>query len=142
MKFCSNCHNMLYIRVQKPESGDDPAEDANPKVFQLIYACRNCGFSEVENPSHLTSSILENTTLHADHVSSSTGLYSRQTFPYIQHDPSFPRVTNIKCPSATCESNRPGHTPEVIYMKVDPENLTYVYFCCHCDAVWQNHRKN
>lgn len=139
MKFCPGCHNMLYIKVSKPGDPSAEAEDG----FKLVYACKNCGYQRMEDNTNLSSSILENTSLRTA-AGGRNGLasFTRQAYHYIQNDPSLPRVNNIKCPEEECPSNKNGSVdPEVIFMKVDPVNLKYVYFCTRCDAIWQNRDK-
>ena len=48
IKFCKECNNMLY-----------PKEDVSNK--RLLYACRNCGFSEPSNKSCVyVNNLIEN----------------------------------------------------------------------------------
>ena len=90
MHFCSNCHNMYYLKIRDEDSGNS-----------LIYYCRNCGN--------------EDTTLTADNVCvSETQLRrSEQKFThmvneYTKFDPTLPRINTIKCPNQDCPSNDEG----------------------------------
>lgn len=115
MKFCQNCQNMLYVSV----SGDE-----------LIYNCKNCNFATTEDFSHSAECIVKK-SVHADNNS-----FQKFMSKHIKHDPTLPRVKNIACTNADC--NKPATTEnEVIYIKYDPKNLKYLYFCCHCESFWK-----
>jgi hypothetical protein len=144
MKFCTHCHNMLYLKVA-------PADQTRPTP-DLIYYCKNCAFQYAETPERLGYSIVENTTLRASAGGAGSGgggggggggsdalAFLRHAFPYLRHDPTLPRVNNIRCANAACAADA-SRTPEVIYLKVDPMNMKYMYVCCHCDAVWSGAR--
>jgi hypothetical protein len=88
MHFCSNCHNMYYLKIRDDDEGKN----------SLIYYCRNCGD--------------ENTTLTAENICvSETQLRrSEQKFThmvneYTKYDPTLPRINSIKCPNQECISN-------------------------------------
>ena len=80
MHFCTNCHNMYYLKIR--EDGGNT----------LNYYCRNCGH--------------EDTTLNAEAICvSETQLRrSEQKFThmineYTKFDPTLPRINTIKCPN-------------------------------------------
>ena len=112
MKFCSLCDNMLYMR------SDDNVS--------LTYYCKNCNFSTVEKGDALSVPITDTvygakSTLNIDFNDKG-----------IKHDVTLPRVSNIACKNPNC-SRKPEEDNEVIYIKQDPVNLKFVYFCCKCD---------
>jgi len=142
MHFCSECHNMYYLKIK--EEGED-VDESNI----LIYYCRNCGH--------------EDATLSAESICVSDTQFRRseQNFThfvneYTKHDPTLPRINTIKCPNHECISNTSSmaggsktdnpdkeiNNREVIYIRYDDVNMKYVYLCVHCDTTWKtdNHR--
>jgi len=127
MKFCKDCDNMLYLRLNN---------DSN----NLIYYCRNCGNTYDETDK---SEICVLNT----HVSQSSA-FSQDINEYTKYDQTLPRTKNIKCPNQSCKSNigestdQPPDPPEqpnrneVIYLRYDDINLHYTYICAHCDTIW------
>lgn len=111
MKFCDNCNNMLYFSVE----GDN-----------LKYYCKNCNFSVIDNFAAKAECVLE-----SHHTATKQGNYRQFMNKNIKYDPTLPRVNNIDCPSCTTKPN------EVIYMKYDPVEMKYLYFCCHCENFWR-----
>jgi len=149
MHFCSECHNMYYLKIKD----DDDDVDSNI----LIYYCRNCGH--------------EDTTLSAESICVSDTQFRRseQNFTHIvneftKFDPTLPRINTIKCPNHECISNtasmadgggsssnkkknekktdldmsdKDNNGREVIYIRYDDVNMKYVYLCVHCDTTWK-----
>ena len=74
IKFCKECNNMLY-----------PKEDISNK--RLLYACRNCGFSE---PSKKSCVYVNNLIENYDEL--------RCINTDIIQDPALPRSYNYYCP--------------------------------------------
>jgi hypothetical protein len=119
MRFCTNCDNMLYVRL------DDH------KV--LTQYCKNCGHEEQSSPDAVGAG-----GPSASPAAAAAGALPRASD--IVHDPTLPRVNHIRCINADCASTKPGAPlpPEVIYMKTDPVNLKYLYFCTTCETFWNN----
>jgi len=148
MHFCSECHNMYYLKIKEED------EDIDSNI--LIYYCRNCGH--------------EDTTLSAESICVSDTQFRRseQNFTHIvneytKHDPTLPRINTIKCPNHECISNTTSmaggassnkksdeektaldmpdkdnnNGREVIYIRYDDVNMKYVYLCVHCDTTWK-----
>lgn len=123
MKFCKDCDNMLYLRLNN---------DSN----NLIYYCRNCGNTYDETDK---SEICVLNT----HVSQSSA-FAQDINEYTKYDQTLPRTKNIKCPNQSCKSNVSDSTDqtkqenlnEVIYLRYDDINLHYTYICAHCDTIW------
>ena len=113
MKFCRLCNNMLYMR----------SEDN----VQLQYYCKNCNFSEVEADENLAQPI-------TDLMLASTQQGSKVAFMdnSIKYDVTLPRVNSIICKNPKC-TKRPEDDNEVIYIKHDPVQLKFMYFCCKCE---------
>jgi len=120
MKFCARCDNMLYISLSVASvAGGDP---------QLTYTCKHCGATEYSaGPSTAVLS-----TDYADDQAS----FNQFATPYIRHDPTLPRVSDVACPNEQC-TRAPEAPNEVIYVKYDPVNLKYLYHCVHCSHFWK-----
>jgi DNA-directed RNA polymerase subunit M/transcription elongation factor TFIIS len=120
MHFCSECHNMYYMKIS-----DD---DGNT----LIYYCRNCGHED----AILTS---ENICVSDVHIKRTEQNYSQIINEYTKLDPTLPRIKTIKCPNAACSSNKPDGEAkrEVIYIRYDDTHLKYIYLCTQCDQTWK-----
>lgn len=121
MHFCSNCKNMLYIRLKDDESNN------------LIYYCRNCG----ETGDSITQESV--CVLNTDIINNEKA-YLQDINEYTKLDPTLPRTQNIKCPNQSCPSNsltEEENKNEVIYLRYDDINLKYVYICTKCDTIWK-----
>lgn len=141
MKFCPVCENLLYISV----TGGDGDDGDGGQGSQMSYHCKNCGSMQrvTGDGKHESICVLE-TRLGAD--TAGGGGYKRYMTPYLKHDPTLPRATDIRCPNPTCLSN--GGAPaskedaqnrqhEVIVVKYDRENMRYLYCCETCDTFWR-----
>jgi DNA-directed RNA polymerase subunit M/transcription elongation factor TFIIS len=120
MHFCSECHNMYYLKVT--------AEDAN----SLVYYCRNCGHTD---NAPTTETICVSTTQFKKNDQKFTHIINE----YTKFDPTLPRINTIKCPNNDCSSNKDGaeESREVIYIRYDDINMKYIYLCTHCDKMWK-----
>jgi len=119
MHFCNKCENMLYIRLVHSESND------------LEYYCRSCG----ESDKILTK---DNICVLSTDVVIKDNTYLHEVNEYIKDDPTLPRTNIIKCPNELCPSNsEKDHEQEVIYLRYDDKNLTYLYLCKFCNKIWK-----
>ena len=125
MQFCSQCHNMYYLKI------------AENDLNSLLYYCRNCGH--------------EDDTLTADNICvSSTELkrseqkYTHIINEYTKYDNTLPRTNTIKCPNVACISNKEGNEDkrEVIYIRYDDLGMKYIYVCSQCDKMWKTNDSN
>ena len=118
MHFCNNCDNMYYIRIS--------SDDEN----QLIYYCRNCG--NIDN-----NISKENICVSKTQYKKNEQKYNHIINKYTKLDPTLPRTNMIKCPNFNCISNtEESSNKEVIYLRYDDINLSYIYLCSECDTVW------
>jgi len=122
MKFCSECQNMYYIKIN--------SEDGN----SLIYYCRFCGHEDNEPAENGV------VVLRTDYKKSEQQ-FSHMINRYIKYDNTLPRITNMKCPNENCVE-RSGTTsgtadPSVIYLRYDEDNMKYLYICENCNTTWK-----
>ena len=123
MRFCAKCDNMYYLKM----AGEDEESATN----QLVYYCRHCGYEEEGDA--LTSCALQ-TTLHSQRQQ-----YTHAVNAHTSQDPTLPRTTSIRCPSASCESNAEGGEGkrEVVYLRYDDTSMRYLYICGACGTMWK-----
>jgi DNA-directed RNA polymerase subunit M/transcription elongation factor TFIIS len=92
MQFCSECHNMYYLKIQ-----DEDGVIGNT----LIYYCRNCGH---EDKTLSTTNICVSDI----QLRTSEKKYTHIVNEYTKYDPTLPRINTIKCPNQDCVSNGTG----------------------------------
>jgi DNA-directed RNA polymerase subunit M/transcription elongation factor TFIIS len=112
MEFCENCENMLYFRVDGETT--------------LTKYCKNCNFSKSDDYNDGSVILIDNKV--EDHEAFLAQFKSK----YILHDPTLPRVKNIKCTNPECTAKE----NEVIYIKYDQKEMKYLYHCVHCRHFW------
>ena len=122
MKFCPVCHNVLYaIDETTDKSGDKFAE----------MSCRKCEYKE---------RIDRDNPIVYEHLIRQDKSVRIATNPYLKHDPTLPRFKEIACPNQTCPTKR-GTQSDVVGIRLDAVNLTWLYQCAICDHTWtQNAR--
>jgi DNA-directed RNA polymerase subunit M/transcription elongation factor TFIIS len=107
MKFCKLCENMLYAL----EDGD---------AGSVQFKCRKCEYSEPitrENPIVYEHNLKEDMAARL------------VVNPYLTEDPTLPRFETITCPN--------GHTGNVVGVKVDTQNVVWMYQCGECKTTWK-----
>lgn len=118
LKFCPVCDNYLYMEV-------DPESQA------LTRMCRKCGHKENDTKGGLVMEMMIQ-------QQSSEG-YKILLNEFTRKDPRLPHIRkNITCPNVTCDSNKGGKDPDVIYIKYDLVNLMYLYICDICGEKWHS----
>ena len=115
MDFCDFCNNMLYVK------------HADDNAFEVVHYCKNCDFQKSLSEEQHTILMMKN------RFNVETN-WKQFTNPNIEFDPTIPHVDNIDCPNTECSAQ----TNDVMYMKYDPVNIRYVYFCVHCKHFWRN----
>ena len=119
MRFCNNCNNMLYIKIDEDDSN------------KIAYYCRNCG--NVDN-----SVSEEGVCVLKTQLKKGAQKFNHIINRYTKLDPTLPRIYTIRCPSAECSTNvNHVEQPEVIYILYDDDNMKYLYFCVACDTTWK-----
>ena len=122
MHFCSVCNFMYYIRINSENSNE------------LVYYCRNCG-----NEDKLIA--VENLCVSKVQIQKSEQSFNHIINKYTKLDPTLPRINNILCPNAECETNTKEKEREIIYIRYDDINMKYVYLCSTCDTVWETNKQ-
>ncbi len=89
MQFCSECHNMYYLKIQ-----DEEEVIGNT----LIYYCRNCGHED-------TTLSTTNICVSDIQLRTSEKKYTHIVNEYTKYDPTLPSINTIKCPNQECISN-------------------------------------
>ena len=87
MHFCSECHNMYYLKISDDKNGDT-----------LIYYCRNCGHED-------TTLTAQSICVSETQLKSGERQYTHMVNEYTKYDPTLPRINTIKCPNQACASN-------------------------------------
>ena len=124
MRFCSECDNMYYLKLA--------GADAESVSDQLVYYCRHCGHEDAGAGAQETCAL--QTT-----VRSQKQQYTHAVNAHTRDDPTLPRTTSIRCPSAACESNQEGGDGEreVVYLRYDDKSMRYLYICSACGTMWK-----
>lgn len=115
MKFCSECNNLYYFKLE--------SDDSN----KLIYYCRNCGHETVPDEKNILVSKINNHTQKK---------YTQYINNFTKHDPTLPRINNLPCINEQCEFHSSKKNREIIYIRYDEDNLKYAYLCPKCDTSW------
>jgi DNA-directed RNA polymerase subunit M/transcription elongation factor TFIIS len=133
MKFCQNCDNLLYLKINDSseegggvsDSGAEPTENVLNKKCELKYVCRMCN---EEYDSNESDSCVFNINFNLDNIKKMSFIND-----FIYDDITLPRAEGIKCPNAKC----PDQKPEIVYIQYDKENMKYIYIClsCHRDNI-------
>ena len=119
MHFCSECGNMLYIKVSTSEEKN------------LIYYCRKCGNQKVSINE-------DNICVSKIYLTKKRNKIDNMINEYTKLDPTLPRIRNITCPNTNCETNvEGGPVAEIIYMRYDDVNMKFLYLCSSCDHTWK-----
>ena len=118
MRFCSNCDNMYYIRI-----------DAN-NTNKLVYYCRKCG-NEDEQFN------VDNVSIVKTEIKKSEQSFSHIINKYTKLDPTLPRTNKVLCPNKDCETNTKEAEREIIYIRYNDMDMKYIYLCSTCDTVWK-----
>jgi DNA-directed RNA polymerase subunit M/transcription elongation factor TFIIS len=118
MRFCSECQNMYYIRID------------SENVNKLIYYCRNCG-----NEDKLAN--VENVCISSTQIKKSDQSFEHIINKYTKLDPTLPRTSKVLCPNSECETNTKEAKREIIYVRYDDINMKYINMCSTCDLVWK-----
>lgn len=127
IRFCPVCKYYLYLQMA------EDFQSGNQDSSILTRLCRNCGYREEDKKGGLVSEILVKER-------SAEG-YKILLNEFTTRDYRLPHIRgSLKCPSAICDSNTKGVESDIIYLKDDQVNLTYLYICTHCNTQWRSRR--
>ena len=115
MKFCSECDNLYYFKLESDDSNN------------LIYYCRNCGHETAPDEKNILVSKINNHTQKK---------YNQYINSFTKYDPTLPRINNLPCVNEQCEFHSSKKNREIIYIRYDEDNLKYAYLCPKCDTSW------
>ena len=118
MRFCSNCDNMYYIRIN--------ANNTN----KLVYYCRKCGNEDEQFNA-------DNVSIVKTEIKKSEESFSHIINKYTKLDPTLPRTNKILCPNKECETNTKEAEREIIYIRYNDTDMKYIYLCSTRDTVWK-----
>ena len=127
MEFCQQCDNMLYLRTNLEADGQS---EGGGRGGVLQFYCKHCGFERLKTSSD-DSCIYE-----MDYRKSNYAIHSVLN-EYTYADPTLPRVDNVDCPNADCESLSNPDVKEICYIKYDQTQMKYVYLCVCCRTAWK-----
>jgi hypothetical protein len=118
MKFCGNCQNMYYLKVNVDEDTEKQT---------MNYFCRKCNHEQVVDNLELIKEVT-----YEKYPETPININKN-----IKFDPTIPHIHSIPCPNKECESLKSNNSNDVIYYRYDESNMKYVYMCCYCDTMWQ-----
>ena len=120
MFFCENDDNMLYIKI------DDDGK--------LLYHCKLCG--EEYGIDKLNKNEKTKNCVYKHNYQTKNYSYKTYINKNMFKDPTLPRIKDLKCPYADCESNTAGKEKEVIYIKYNSTDMGFLYCCTLCEKKW------
>ena len=118
MHFCDKCQNMYYIRLN--------SDDSN----KIIYYCRKCGHED----NIITA---DNICVSKTQLKNTDQSFTNVINEYTKLDPTLPRFNNILCPNPDCFTNTKDIPREIIYIRYNENNMSYIYLCSTCDRIWK-----
>ena len=135
MNFCPDCESYLVLRII--------ANDNPNKLLNL--ECNNCGYKkniDISKEPEYKRVYHHNYNVKKINI-------DQKNIQYLVKDPTLPHVNNIPCPNPQCPTNKQIENPEVLigenkphndvlYIRLNESNLTYLYQCCNCKHTWTN----
>lgn len=118
MKFCPVCRNVLYTIEEDSTSKGEPF---------AVQSCRKCDFKEKISAEH---------PIVYEHILREDTSAKLVLNPYLKYDLTLPRFIQIVCPSSECPS-KSGTKPDVVGVKIDRQNVIWMYQCANCDTTWK-----
>lgn len=136
MQFCPDCETYLITKIATTP------EDPN-KI--LTFYCNNCGYSKTidisEEPEY--KCVYQNNLVNTKKIK-----IAQKNIQYLADDPTLPHVNNIQCPNPECITNTQNpevldtsggvNKNDVLYIKLNESDLTFLYQCCNCKYTWTN----
>lgn len=133
--FCPDCETCLIMRIT---NNDNPN-----KILNL--ECNNCGYKkniDVSKEPQYKCVFYNNLNIKRIKI-------DQRNIQYLDKDPTIPHVDNIPCPNNNCPTNKKISNPEILtgepvikndilYIKLNDNDLTFLYQCCNCKHTWTN----
>ena len=113
MKFCADCSNFLYDIVEREG--------------KAYLKCRACPYEEESDTVLYEHDLQQDTSVQ----------YSIN--PYLKYDPTLPRFNTMTCLNPTCATQ--GKESDIVGVKLDCVNVTWMYQCAVCDAMWKQNAR-
>lgn len=134
MNFCPDCESYLITRIS---NNDNPN-----KILNL--ECNNCGYKKNIDISKEP----EYKRVYQNNYKNKKIKIDQKNIQYLDKDPTLPHVDNIPCPNPQCITNKENPNSEVLtgdkiinnvlYIKLNESDLTFLYQCCNCKHTWTN----
>lgn len=138
MNFCPDCETYLITKISS-------ADNAN-KI--LSYVCNNCSYTKVVDISKEP----EYKCVYKSNYNLKKIKIDQKNIQFLSKDPTLPHVNNIPCPNVECITNKENPNSEiliddkaekqnindVLYIKLNESDLTFLYQCCNCNHTWTN----
>lgn len=134
MHFCPDCESYLITKII---NNDNPN-----KILNL--ECNNCGYKKNIDISKEP----EYKRVYQSNYKTKQIKIDQKNIQYLDKDPTLPHVNNIPCPNPQCITNKENPNPEVLtgskvmndvlYLKLNDSDLTFLYQCCNCKHTWTN----
>ncbi len=137
MNFCPDCHMYLITRIS------NNLEEPNKL---LNFYCYNCGFTKNID----TNQEPEYKCVYQNNYNIKKIKINTKNIQFLCHDPTLPHVNNIQCPNNECPTNKENaellqtdksttsNKNDVLYIKLNDSDLTFLYQCCNCKYTWTN----
>jgi DNA-directed RNA polymerase subunit M/transcription elongation factor TFIIS len=135
MNFCPDCESYLTTKII-------PNDDPN-KILNL--ECNNCGYKKnIDISKEPEYKLVYHYNYNVKRIK-----VDQKNIQYLDKDPTLPHVDNIPCPNQQCSTNKEAANPEiligevkphnnVLYIKLNENDLTFLYQCCNCKHTWTN----
>ena len=138
MNFCPDCETYLITKISS-------ADNAN-KI--LSYVCNNCSYTKVVDITKEP----EYKCVYKSNYNLKKIKIDQKNIQFLSKDPTLPHVNNIPCPNVECITNKENPNSEiliddkaekqnindVLYIKLNESDLTFLYQCCNCNHTWTN----
>ena len=136
MNFCPECENSLFIKI----SGSDNANNI------ISYICNNCSYKKnIDITKEPEYKCVYSHSYNIEKIDT-----NKHNDKYLCKDPTLPHIDILPCPNPECITNKENQKSElldtesqkvknnVLYIKINENNLTYKYKCCNCNHTWLN----
>ena len=137
MNFCPECETYLTTQILN--------NDNTNKI--LSYKCNNCSYSKVVDIGKEP----EYKCVYQQNYNQKKIKIDQKNIQFLSKDATLPHVNNIPCPNQQCPTNKENDKSEIlavenekinindiVYIKLNESDLTYLYQCCKCKHTWTN----